>query len=462
MNGTLSLSPPAGVERALAALEAAGWESWAVGGCVRDALLGRIPHDWDVTTAAPPEAVQAVFAGERLLETGLRHGTVTLLTEDGPVEITTFRTDGTYADGRHPDRVAFVGDLREDLRRRDFTVNAMAWSPVRGLRDDFGGQEDLQRGLIRCVGDPEERFAEDALRILRALRFAARYGFALEEDTARALRAGRDRLKLVSMERIFSELKGILIAPGAGEILRTFPEVFFTLFPEMEPMLGFDQRRPHAHHLDVWGHTALAVDSSPPDEVVRLTMFFHDCGKPEVFSLDPETGLGRFWDHPEAGARLADTLLRRLRCDNDTRRRVTELIRNHQMLDGHSRRVIRRLLARLGEEDMRRLLEVLRADARAHTPETCAKRLARADEDEQLLNELLAENACLHVRDLAVDGGDLKALGLAPGPEMGRVLNALLEEVMDETLPNRREELLARAAEMTGKAAEGTPTDLHE
>ena len=448
MNDVLSLSPPAGVGQALAVLEAAGWESWVVGGCVRDALLGRTPHDWDVTTAAPPEAVMAAFAGQRVLETGLKHGTVTLLTGDGPVEITTFRADGDYGDGRHPDSVAFVTDLHEDLKRRDFTVNAMAWSPTRGLRDDFGGCRDLAERIIRCVGDPEERFTEDALRILRALRFAARYGFAVEEDTARALRELRERLKLVSMERIFAELKGILIAPGAGEILRTFPEVFFVVFPEMEPMLGFDQRRPHAHHLDVWGHTALAVESSPPDELVRLTMFFHDCGKPSVFSLDPETGLGRFLDHPKAGAELADVLLRRLRCDNDTRRRVTELIRNHQMLDGHSRRVIRRLLAQLGEEDMHRLLEVLRADARAHTPETCAKRLARADEDERLLEELLAENACLHVKDLKISGADLQNLGISPGPEMGRILNALLEEVMDETLPNRRDDLLRRAAEM--------------
>ena len=448
MNQTVSLSPPAGVGRALAALETAGWESWAVGGCVRDALLGRTPHDWDVTTAAPPEAVKAVFADKRVLETGLKHGTVTLLTEDGPVEITTFRTDGDYSDSRRPDSVAFVSDLHEDLRRRDFTVNAMAWSPLRGLRDDFGGREDLSAGIIRCVGDPAERFAEDALRILRALRFAARYGFTLEEATARALRNLRERLKKVSMERIFSELKGILTAPGAGEILRAFPEVFFTFLPEMEPMLGFDQRRPRAHHLDVWGHTALAVESAPPDELVRLTMFFHDCGKPATFSIDPETGLGRFLDHPKAGAALADELLRRLRCDSDTRRRVTELIANHQMLDGHSRRVVRRLLSRLGEEDMRRLIEVLRADARAHTPETCVKRLALADEDERMLNELLAENACLHVRDLAVNGADLMALGVSPGPVMGRILSGLLEEVMDDTLPNRREELLRRAAEL--------------
>jgi len=443
-----SLPAPPSVGRALSALEAAGWESWAVGGCVRDCLLGRTPHDWDLTTAAPPEAVKAVFAGERVLETGIRHGTVTLLTADGPLEITTFRTEGGYADGRHPDRVTFVGDLHEDLRRRDFTVNAMAWSPLRGLRDDFGGRQDLADGVIRCVGEAEARFAEDALRILRALRFAARFGFTVEADTARALRGGRDRLKRVSMERIFSELKGILTAPGAGEILRTFPEVFFTFLPEMEPMLGFDQRRPQAHHLDVWGHTALAVEVSPPDEVIRLAMFFHDCGKPETFSTDPETGLGRFWDHPEAGARLADTLLRRLRCDNDTRQRVTELIRNHQMLDGHSKRVIRRLLSRLGEADMRRLIEVLRADARAHTPETCARRLARAEEDERLLSEVLAEESCLHISDLAVNGRDLLAQGWESGPALGRVLDRLLEEVMDDALPNRREDLLRRAAEL--------------
>ena len=429
---------PEYVRRVLGALEEAGWESYAVGGCVRDALLGREPHDWDVTTAARPEAVKAVFAGERIIDTGLKHGTVTLLTDGGPVEITTFRTEGDYTDARHPDRVSFVSDVHEDLRRRDFTVNAMAFSPGRGLRDDFGGQEDLAAGVIRCVGDADERFREDALRILRALRFAARYGFTIEPATAGAMARNRERMLRLSPERIFSELKGILTAPGAGEMLRTYPEIFFTVLPELAPLRGFDQRRPHAHQWDVWEHTARSVDAAPPDTVIRLAMLLHDAGKPAAFSLDPDTGMGRFYGHPAAGARIAQDVLRRLRCDNATVKSVTTLVEHHEMLDGHGKKAMRRILSRLGEEDARRLLAVCRADAAAHTPETCAKRLERLALDEAALGELIREGSCLSVKDLAVGGRDLMELGFAPGPALGRTLQRLTEEVMDETLPNRK------------------------
>ncbi len=439
---------PEYVRRVLSALEGASWESYAVGGCVRDALLRREPHDWDVTTAARPEAVKAVFAGERVIDTGLKHGTVTLLTEGGPVEITTFRTEGAYSDSRHPDRVSFVSDVHEDLCRRDFTVNAMAYSPDRGLRDDFGGQEDLRAGVIRCVGDPDERFREDALRILRALRFAARYGFVIEEATAAAMERNRELLLRLSPERVFSELKGILIAPGAGAMLRDYPEIFFTVLPELRPMRGFDQRRPHAHLWDVWDHTAYAVDAAEPEPVLRLTMLLHDAGKPETFSIDPETGLGRFYGHPAASARIAETVLRRLRCDNATLKSVVSLAERHGMLDGHGKKAMRRILSRLGEEDTRRLLAVCRADAAAHTPETCAVRLERLAMDEEALDELLREGSCLSVRDLAVGGRELTAQGFRPGPALGKTLQRLTEEVMDEKLPNEREALLRRAAEI--------------
>ena len=444
----MTIHMPAYVRRVLRALEDAGFESYAVGGCVRDALLGQEPHDWDVTTAAPPEQVKAVFARDRTIDTGLRHGTVTLLAEAHPVEITTFRTEGTYSDSRRPDAVTFVDDIHEDLRRRDFTVNAMAYSPDRGLRDDFGGREDLAAGIIRCVGRADERFSEDALRILRALRFAARYGFSIEDRTAAAMLRHREGLLRLSPERVFSELKGIVTARGAGDMLCRFPSVFFTILPELAPMEGFDQRRPHAHQFDVWGHTACAVDAAVPDTVVRLAMLFHDCGKPESFSTDPETGLGRFYGHPEAGARITDSVLRRLRCDNATRESVVALVENHEMLDGHGKKPIRRLLSRLGEEDVRRLLEVCRADALAHTAETCAKRMVRIREDQRALEELLAQNSCLSVRDLAIGGRELQGLGMAPGPAMGRLLARLTEEVMDEKLPNEREALLRRAAEI--------------
>lgn len=238
--------------------------------------------------------------------------TLTLLTPSGPLEITTFRTESGYSDCRHPDRVSFVRDIHADLARRDFTVNAMAYSPVRGLRDDFGGREDLGNGVLRCVGDPGERFREDALRILRALRFAARFGLTIEEKTAAALRENRELLRNISPERIFSELKGILCARGAGRCCSPSRRCFFVILPELAPMRGFDTRRPQNHCWDVWGHTAHAVDAIAPESVLRLTMLFHDSGKPETFRYDAQAGFGRFPGHPAVSARIADAALRRL------------------------------------------------------------------------------------------------------------------------------------------------------
>ena len=436
---------PEGAARALEKLESAGWESYAVGGCVRDSLLGIEPHDWDLCTAAPPEAMKKVFAGERVIETGLKHGTLTLLAPSGPLEITTFRTESGYSDCRHPDRVSFVRDIHADLARRDFTVNAMAYSPVRGLRDDFGGREDLRNGVLRCVGDPGERFREDALRILRALRFAARFGLTIEEKTAAALRENRELLRNISPERIFSELKGILCARGAGEMLLAFPEVFFVILPELAPMRGFDTCRPQNHCWDVWGHTAHAVDAIAPESVLRLTMLFHDSGKPETFRYDAQAGFGRFPGHPAVSARIADAALRALRCDNAARERVVTLVENHEMRTGHGKKDLRRLLAKIGEKNMHDLLLVRRADAAAHAPEAAARLTALADEDERILHEITAERGCLHVKDLAVSGNDLLALGLKPGAAVGETLSRLLDLVLDEEVPNEKGALLAAA-----------------
>ena len=441
----MAVKLPQDAARALEMLESAGWESYAVGGCVRDSLLGIEPHDWDLCTAAPPEEMKKVFAGERVIETGLKHGTLTLLAPSGPIEITTFRSESGYSDCRHPDRVSFVRNIHADLARRDFTVNAMAYSPARGMRDDFGGQEDLKNGVLRCVGDPGERFREDALRILRALRFAARFGLTVEEETAAALRENRELLAHISPERIFSELKGILCARGAGEMLLSFPEVFFVFLPELAPMRGFDTRRPQNHCWDVWDHTAHAVDAIAPESVLRLAALFHDSGKPETFRYDAQAGHGRFPGHPAASARIADAALRALRCDNATRERVLVLVENHEMRTGHGKKELRRLLARIGEENMRDLLRMRRADAAAHAPDAAARLATLADEDERLLNEIAAEHSCLRVKDLAVSGNDLLALGLKPGPAVGETLSRLLDLVLDEAIPNEKEALLAAA-----------------
>lgn len=439
---------PEYVSRSLSALENAGFESYVVGGCVRDALLGFEPNDWDISTAADPEQVRRVFSEERIIETGLRHGTVTLLTDGGPLEITSFRCEETYSDGRRPDSVSFVRDVHEDLRRRDFTINAMAYSPARGLLDDYGGREDLSAGKLRCVGNADRRLTEDALRILRALRFCARYGLTAVPDTDAALRRNRFCLKRISSERIFSELKEILTAPGAGSVMLTYPEIFFSVFPEMEPMLGFDQHRPDAHPYDVWEHTARAVDAGIADTRIRLALFFHDCGKPTAFSLDPNDGRGLFYSHPEIGARMADVMLHRMKSDRATRETVTALVANHSIPGGQGKKALRRLIRRTGADTARLLFAVRRADASAHTPETAQRLIASLDRQEILMQEILMENSCLTVRDLAVNGNDLISMGLRPGPVIGMVLGTLLEEVTDDMLPNERDFLLRRAGEI--------------
>ena len=294
---------PAHVHRLLAALRAAGHEAYPVGGCVRDSLLGKEPADWDLCTGALPGEVERVLAGYRIIETGVRHGTVTALTEGGPVEITTFRTDGDYRDNRHPEQVRFVAKVEEDLARRDFTVNAMALGPDGAVIDPFGGRADLAAGIIRCVGEPTRRFREDGLRILRALRFAARLDFAVEPATAQSVLENRALLENIAAERVFSELRGLLTGPGAGRVLLGFAPVVFQVIPELAPAAGFDQKNPHHIH-DVWTHTALAVDAAPPEPVLRLTMLLHDVAKPETFFAD-ERGVGHFYGHAERGAEMA-------------------------------------------------------------------------------------------------------------------------------------------------------------
>ena len=441
---------PTSIETLLGALRAAGYEAYPVGGCVRDSLMGRVPADWDLCTSALPAQTEAVFAGYRLIETGLKHGTVAVLTDMGPVEITTFRTDGAYADGRHPDAVTFVPDIREDLARRDFTVNAMALAPDGMVIDPFGGRADLAAGVIRCVGEPDARFHEDGLRILRALRFASKLDFEIEPATARSVLADRVLLDGISRERVLSELRGLLMGPGAGRVLRDFASVVFQVIPELAAADGFEQHNPYHIH-DVWTHTTMAVDAAPRDEVLRLTMLLHDVAKPEKFFTD-EKGAGHFYGHAQAGAETADRILRRLKCDNDTRRTVVTLIDNHDIQPPQTPRAMRRLLAKVGEERVRQLIACWRADQSDRAAEIMARNMPMIDGAEGLLEEVLGEKACLSVKSLAVNGRDILALGVEKGPEVGRILNTLFALVLDGALPDRREELLAKAAEL---AAEG-------
>ncbi len=427
-------------------LERYGYEAYVVGGCVRDSLLGRTPKDWDVCTNALPEEVLRVFKRFHVIKTGLQHGTVTVMVDKQPVEVTTFRIDGAYTDNRHPDCVNFVSRVEEDLARRDFTINAMAYNPTRGLVDAFDGQADLRAHIIRCVGEPDARFNEDGLRILRALRFAARYNFGIETETAFAVHRNRHLLENVSVERIFTELKGILVGEGVLGMMQAFPDVFAVIIPELAPTIGFDQHSPH-HCYDVWTHSAHAVQAAPADETIRLALLLHDIAKPATFTRG-EDGKGHFYDHGTKGADLARRIMLKLKSDNDTLNAVVTLVREHDNVLPTTAPGMRRIIGRLGIDTLHQLLAVKQADMDAQSTYKRQGKQTTLREARLLLEDVLAEPPAFSVGDLALTGRDLIAMGLKPGPGMGQILKTLLTEVQDETLSNTREALAARAAEL--------------
>ena len=427
-------------------LERYGYEAYVVGGCVRDSLMGRSPKDWDVCTNALPEEVLRVFKRFHVIKTGLQHGTVTVMVDKQPVEVTTFRIDGNYTDNRHPDSVNFVSRVEEDLARRDFTINAMAYNPARGLVDAFGGQEDLKARIIRCVGEPDERFNEDGLRILRALRFAARYDFGIETETAFSMHRNRHLLENVSVERIFSELKGILVGEGVLGMMQAFPDIFSVIIPELAPAVGFDQRNPH-HCYDVWTHTAHAVQAAPADEVLRLALLLHDIAKPATFTAG-EDSKGHFYGHGEKGADMAKDIMLHLKSDTATLQTVVTLVREHDSMLPTTAPGMRRLIGRMGVELIRLLMEMKQADMAAQSTHERPQKQATLREARLLLEDVLDEAPAFTVGDLKINGRDLMDMGAKPGPAMGEILKTLLTEVQDEILPHSREAQLARAKEL--------------
>lgn len=437
------MTVPKSVRELIQRLSAAGHEGYAVGGCVRDSLLGQTPHDWDIATSASPDEMKACFTGLRTIDTGLKHGTLTVLVDGEPHEVTSFRADGEYTDHRHPDRVRFVSSLREDLQRRDFTINAMALSGEGELIDMFGGQRDLARGLVRCVGDPGRRFEEDALRILRALRFASVLGFEIEINTAAAMRERCALMRYVSVERVFVELKRMLCGPTPGRVLTEYPDVLGTVLPEILPAVGFEQHNPH-HDSDVWGHTARAVDAIAPEPALRLTMLLHDLGKPRCFTLDAQ-GIGHFYGHAGISERMATQILHRLKADNRTTERVLGLIRVHDLKPEPSERWIKRRMNAMGAEALCDLFKVQRADASAQSEHKRGDKLALLDACEALLMDILNSRACTSLSTLAVHGRDLMGIGIEPGKRLGEALNWLLDGVLDGVLPNERTALLDAA-----------------
>ena len=431
-------------------LERYGYEAYVVGGCVRDSLLGRNPKDWDVCTNALPEEVLRVFKRFHVIKTGLQHGTVTVMVDKQPVEVTTFRIDGDYSDNRHPDSVNFVSRVEEDLARRDFTINAMAYSPARGLVDAFDGQADLKAGIIRCVGEPDARFNEDGLRILRALRFAARYNFGIETETAFSIHRNRHLLENVSVERIFTELKGILVGDGVLGMMQAFPDVFSIIIPELAPTIGFDQHNPH-HCYDVWTHTAHAVQAAPADEVIRLALLLHDIAKPATFTRGDD-GKGHFYGHGTKGADMARSILRHLKSDTATLENVVTLVREHDATLPTTAPGMRRCIGRLGLNTLNQLLAIKQADMDAQSTHERPQKQATLRDARLLLEDVLEGTPAYSVSDLTLAGRDLIAMGLKPGPAMGNILKTLLAEVQDECLANTREALTPRAQELINQS----------
>ena len=423
-------------------LEGAGFGAYAVGGCVRDSLLGKAPKDWDVCTSALPRQVLECFKGHRAIETGLKHGTVTIVNGAFPVEVTTYRIDGDYSDNRRPDSVEFTDTLREDLSRRDFTINAMACNPKAGIVDYFDGMGDLGAGRIRCVGDPGTRFQEDALRIMRALRFAAALGFSIDAATGDAMYEKRELLGNISVERIAGELNKMIVGENLYPLMSSHMAIITEIIPELAPMIGFEQNNPF-HCYDVMTHTLRSVDSAPKDVQLRLTMLFHDVAKPLRHS--EKDGVGHFYGHPRAGSDMARAILRRLKYDNDTIETVTQLILYHDADVLPRRKNIKRWLNRIGEGRFRQLVKIKTADAMAQTPAAREEKTALLERVLIVLDEILEQQLCFSLKDLAVDGRDLISAGVPEGVAVGRILNRLVDMVIDEQIENEKDALLEAA-----------------
>ena len=431
---------PEDVKAILHTLQEAGYEAYAVGGCIRDSLLGRRPDDWDITTSAKPQETKALFG--RTIDTGIQHGTVTVMRHGRGYEVTTYRVDGEYEDGRHPKEVTFTASLKEDLRRCDFTVNAMAYNEEDGLVDLFGGRQDLEQKIIRCVGEANERFEEDALRIMRAVRFSAQLGFSIEERTKEAIRGHAERLRQVSAERIQVELTKLVISPNP-DFLRIAWETGITavVLPEFDHLMEQPQNNPH-HCFSVGEHTLHAMQAVRPDKCLRLAMLLHDVAKPLCLTTDAE-GIDHFHGHAQKGERMAAQILKRLRYDNHTTELVSRLVKWHDVAIAPEKKAVRRAASRMGKELFPLILEVKAADLAAQSDYQRTEKREWLERLRGLYEEIEREGNCLTIKDLAVNGRDLIQAGITPGPQLGLALQQLLEIVLEDPEKNTREYLLS-------------------
>lgn len=440
----MKINLPPKVNYIIETLMKRGYEAYAVGGCVRDTVLCRVPQDWDITTSATPYQVKELF--RHTIDTGIQHGTVTVMIEHEGFEVTTYRIDGEYEDARHPKEVKFTANLLEDLKRRDFTINAMAYNETEGLVDAFDGIGDLKKGIIRCVGCAKERFSEDALRMLRAVRFAAQLGFSIEEETRNAIEELAANIKKVSAERIQVELVKLLVSEHPEQILMAYETGLTKVFlPEFDQMMDTPQKNPH-HCYTVGMHTVEAVKQISADKVLRLTMLLHDVAKPVCRKAD-EKGIDHFYGHQDMGSDMAKRILRRLKFDNDTTDRVAALVRWHDDNPELSDKSIRRRVSRIGRDCYPALFQIKRADILAQSDYKRQQKLTYVDSYEQMYQRIIEQGECLTIKELAVSGQDLISAGMKPGKEIGIMLKELLEVVLEEPEKNTKEALIVLVKE---------------
>jgi len=437
-----NIEVPAPVNYIIQELEKCGHEAYMVGGCVRDSVLGRKPHDYDICTSATPDEILQAFPYEEIIPTGLQHGTVTILINKEPFEVTTYRIDGDYSDNRRPDNITFTKNLVEDLRRRDFTINAMAYNPKTELIDPFNGLEDIKEGMIRCVGSAEDRFGEDALRILRAIRFASQLGFVIEPDTDWEIHQQHKKLENISVERINSEFCKIVSSDSFCVQLLLYKDVFSLFIPELKSMINFQQNNPY-HAYDVFDHTIHAVEKCKSDDlVVKLAVFFHDFGKPHSYQ-DREDGVRHFKGHGRISAEITDSIMKRLRFDNVTRNNVVELVYYHDATFEVGKKYIKRWLNKIGEKQFRRLLEIRKADIKGQKPDYEESRIEKVNNIENIFEEILKEQECFSLKNLAINGNDVKkTMNLKEGKDVGHWLDVILKRVIDGELKNNRDDLI--------------------
>ena len=436
-----------GAKRVIEKLTHAGYEAYAVGGAIRDIIMGRSASDFDVTTSATPEQMKVVFSSDRVIETGIQHGTLTVLFDGECVETTTYRVDGEYSDNRHPESVEFTTNIENDLSRRDFTMNALAYNPITDtLLDIFGGKADIENGIIRAIGEPKRRFCEDALRILRALRFSSVLGFEIEEKTKQAMLESAHLLKNISKERIATELNKLICGKDAKRVIMENYELLGYIIPEIAQMHGFDQCTPW-HIYDILTHTAIVVDNVPPTIELRLMALLHDIGKVHTFVVD-EKGIGHFPSHNGVSAERAREFFNEYKYDNATKERVCKIISLHDTYISEDRVYIKKRLNRMGTEAFFQLLQLQRADNLAHNPEKV--NLKHFDIVEKIANQIIEEQACFLLKDLAINGSDLIKIGFKPGKEIGIILDMLLNEVIEEKIENEKTALLKRASAELG------------